>query len=428
MTATIYINGVIGVDTNLLDVIKQVKAQSDATDFLVKIDSVGGYVSVGEDIYNYLVNLNQPVTTYTTKAYSVASMIFMAGQTRIVEEGAKDVLMIHLPYCEIKNGTYQKLSDRMDELKVIEDEFINFYSDAIQVDKETIYSLLEKETFLSADEAVELGFATQTQSQLKAVAILQNNEENNEQSLMNKLERKIDNLFNMLSGKSQIKAELILQDSNSKELVFADLDATDVPKVGDSATVEGAKADGNYVMPDSSTIVFEAGVITEIKEAELELTESGTTESETEVKAELIKEIMKWEINVVNTSFEVGEILKYTYEEVEYSIGAGEYEVMDGRKIITDADGKIIEVKDAVVADETPTEPAIEEVTAQQNTDIERLVEILTMSTQKHADLELKYQALAKQIGSEFTSTVVETTPTIKAKDVEVKSFSIKRK
>lgn len=424
MTATIYINGVIGVDTTLLDVIKQVKAQSDATDYLVKIDSVGGYVSVGEDIYKYLVNLNQPVTTYTSKAYSIASYIFLAGQTRIVEAGAKDVLMFHLPYVEIKNGTYQKVSNRLDELKEIENDLVNFYSEAIQIDKETIYSLLEKETFLTADEAVELGFATQTQAQLKAVAILKNNEENNEESLMTKLERKIDNLFNMLSGKSQIKAELILQDSTGVELIFTDLEATDVPKVGDAATVDGAKATGDFVMPDESTIVFEGGVITEIKEVEKEVTES----DETEIKAEMIKEIMKWEIDVVNTSFEVGEILKYTYEDVEYSIGAGEYEIRDGRRIITDADGKIIEVKDAVEAEETPTEPEIEEVTAKENFDVEKLVEILAMSTQKHNELELKYQELAKQIGSEFTATTVEITPTIKAKDVETKSFSIKRK
>jgi ATP-dependent protease ClpP protease subunit len=45
------------VDVTLLDVIKQVKQQSAAESFLVKIDSVGGYVDCGNDIYNYLKNL-----------------------------------------------------------------------------------------------------------------------------------------------------------------------------------------------------------------------------------------------------------------------------------------------------------------------------------------------------------------------------------
>jgi ATP-dependent protease ClpP protease subunit len=62
--------GEIGVDVTLLDVIKQVKQQSAAESFLVKIDSVGGYVIVVM-IYNYLKNLDVPVTTYTTKALLV---------------------------------------------------------------------------------------------------------------------------------------------------------------------------------------------------------------------------------------------------------------------------------------------------------------------------------------------------------------------
>jgi ATP-dependent protease ClpP protease subunit len=50
-------------------------------------------------IYIIIKNLDVPVTTYTTKAYSIASVIFMAGETR-VPEGAIDALMIHLPWME----------------------------------------------------------------------------------------------------------------------------------------------------------------------------------------------------------------------------------------------------------------------------------------------------------------------------------------
>jgi hypothetical protein len=46
---------------------------------------------------------------------------------------------------------------------------------------------------------------------------------------MNKLNRKIDSIMNMLSGK--IKAELKLQDATGAELVFADLDTTDAASV-----------------------------------------------------------------------------------------------------------------------------------------------------------------------------------------------------
>jgi hypothetical protein len=50
----------------------------------------------------------------------------------------------------------------------------------------------------------------------KAIARLQNNEI--KENLMNKLNRKIDSIMNMLSGK--IKAELKLQDATGAELVL----------------------------------------------------------------------------------------------------------------------------------------------------------------------------------------------------------------
>jgi ATP-dependent protease ClpP protease subunit len=112
---TIYITGEIGVDVTLLDVIKQVTTISRI--ILVKIDSVGGYVDCGNDIYNYLKNLDVPVTTYTTKAYSIASVIFMAGETRVIPEGAIDALMIHLPWMEAA-GNHSELTDYLKELKI----------------------------------------------------------------------------------------------------------------------------------------------------------------------------------------------------------------------------------------------------------------------------------------------------------------------
>jgi ATP-dependent protease ClpP protease subunit len=50
------------ITLNITD--ENVKQQS-AAESLVKIDSVGGYVDCGNDIYNYLKNLDVPVTTYT---------------------------------------------------------------------------------------------------------------------------------------------------------------------------------------------------------------------------------------------------------------------------------------------------------------------------------------------------------------------------
>src|SRR5690606_10943208 len=144
MQGTIYITGVIGEDTNLLDVIRQVKAQKNATSLLVKIDSVGGYVEEGEAIYSYLKNLSIPVTTYATQAYSIASVIFMAGETRIVPEASESPLMIHLPWMTVE-GSHDEISYHLSDLKNVENRLISFYAEALEIDKNTIQSLRSEE-------------------------------------------------------------------------------------------------------------------------------------------------------------------------------------------------------------------------------------------------------------------------------------------
>lgn len=412
MIGTIYINGVIGEDTTLLDVIKQVKAQSTAESFFVKIDSQGGYVDAGNDIYNYLKNLSQSITTYTTRAYSIASVIFMSGDQRIIPDGAENALMIHLPWLEAV-GDYSTLNEYLGELKATEDKLVKFYAEALDLDKDTIHSLLKSETYLSATQAIELGFATQLQVAPQAVAILHNNKENKEESLMTKLNKKIDALMNMVSGK--IKSELILQDATSIELVFPDLEATEVPAVDAKIVVDNKPADGEFIMPDGSTIIASNGIVTEIKTAEEEIPAEEPETEEPLAKAEIIKEVAKWEMDVTNTSFEIGEVLKYTYQEVEYSCGAGEYELADGSRVIADADGKIVEVKPAV------SEPAVddaesEEPEASNSEDIEKLLEVIEAMAKKNSELETKFQALAKNVGSDFNPTnTKENKPNVKA-------------
>lgn len=372
MIGTIYISGEIGVDTTLLDVIKQVKTQSAAESFLVKIDSVGGYVDTGKDIYNYLVNLDKPVTTFTTKAYSIASMIFMAGTTRVIPEGAENALMIHLPWMEAV-GNHQVITDYLKDLKATEDELVDFYAKALQLDKNTIHSLLNQETYLSATQAKDLGFATQLQATQIAVAKLHNNKESKEESLMNKLERKLDSIMNMLTGKSSIKAELVLQDATGVSITFPDLSANDVPALEDKATVDGKPADGEFTMPDNTIYTFKSGAVAEIETPAEEATEpvepamdavSGQTESDT------------------------------TEEAVT--------PVEDKDAMIAELEAKVAELQAKID----------EMMSASQ---AENLLDMLTKSVEKTTELEAKYIALAKQVGSDFQSSSKENKTSVKA-------------
>ena len=146
--ATIHISGIIGNGEgqfSLKNVISQYKAFSDVTEAEFIIDSVGGSVEVGGSVGKYIENLEIPTTTIAVKAYSIAAHIFMSGQTRLVEDTAKP-LMIHLPLIPEFGGRSNDFQAAADFLKGLEKRFTDFYAAKIDLDKDTIYSLLSAES------------------------------------------------------------------------------------------------------------------------------------------------------------------------------------------------------------------------------------------------------------------------------------------
>lgn len=281
MTATIHIKGIVGEDTTLVDVIRQFKSFDNPTEIEVMISSPGGFVDEGNDIYNYLKNTELPVTTRAEYAYSIAASIFMLGSKRIVNESG-DVLMIHLPWAEM-TGSSKEFESASKELKALEKEFVDFYKSKVDLDESTIYKLLENETFLSASEAVELGFATEIYTPIKAVALYKKNTLKNmkkdKKNTKNTLIESFNAFFNL-----EAKALLELQDSNGNTIVFPELDENETPSEGDKVEKDGNPYTGEILMPDGSKLIAKDGVIKEIIEAEEEEEETETEEEAKEDK------------------------------------------------------------------------------------------------------------------------------------------------
>jgi ATP-dependent protease ClpP protease subunit len=264
--ATIFISGVVGQDTNLLDVIRQFKSYDNPSEVEVIIDSVGGDVDTGQSVFKYLRGLNIPVTTVGVKAYSIASVIFMAGDSRLIPTDGE--LMIHLPWASVDGGA-ERLEAVAKELRTIENEFSKFYSVYTNIDKETILQLLKNETFLDAEKSVEMGFATGIKQTLQAVAFYNNQEDKNTKQMTKgqKFLMAFAELFKDVQDDVIINA-LMIQDANGVELEFPDVEADVLPQVGDKATIDGKPAEGEHVMPEGMKYIFEAGELQEIIEAE----------------------------------------------------------------------------------------------------------------------------------------------------------------
>lgn len=128
-----------------------------AGDLTVVINSPGGDVFAGLAIYNALVNHNGNVTVRVDGlAASIASVIAMAGDKIIMSPGS--MIMIHRPSVYAA-GTVDDMEKAKDVLMKIEEGITPIYAKRTGLSDEKIADLLEAETWMLADKAVELGFA-----------------------------------------------------------------------------------------------------------------------------------------------------------------------------------------------------------------------------------------------------------------------------
>lgn len=264
MIGKIHISGLIGTfgderGVELIDVISQVKKQPEATAFEVYINSEGGVVDTGYDIYNFLKSLGLPITTIGTgMVASIATVIFMAGSKRVVTPNTQ--FMIHLPMGGIEFATADEMEAHSKGLRDVENKIIQFYSKELSLNKEAISPLLKNETWLSEAQLIDLGFVTnETPMKISARAIIKS-KPNNKMSKTNKLKAILNKVF----GEEVINK--VIFSADNKEVNFPDLGEDDPIEVGAKATYDGMPAEGEITTADGKVYLFEAGVLVEIKD------------------------------------------------------------------------------------------------------------------------------------------------------------------
>lgn len=132
-------------------------SQYDGKDITVWIDSYGGDVFAAAGIYNALKNHNGKITTKIDgKAMSAASVIAMAGDEILMSPVA--IMMIHNPLSGVQGyaSDMRKQADVLDEVK---ESIINAYQSKTKKSRGNISSMMDDETYMSANTAVKQGFA-----------------------------------------------------------------------------------------------------------------------------------------------------------------------------------------------------------------------------------------------------------------------------
>lgn len=304
----IYINGLIGTirdndnfiiekGVELVDVISDISKLNNPISLNVYINSPGGLVQTGFQIYDYLKSLKIPITTIgLDQVASIATVIFMAGDTRKYKKTTD--FLVHLPMMPVNgNINTDDANYILSELETTNNQIINFYKKTTSLTAEALKPLLSNETSLSIEQGIALGFATEEYTTPQAVAYI--NQKNEKMTSEDK--NWIQNLFqaavNVVSGTKEKRAfsalclkkapqivSLDTTDANGTILVFKDLADDAMPQVGDKATVEGVPADGEYLMPNGQTFVFIAGELTQINEP---VTDVDSTDEVARLQAEI---------------------------------------------------------------------------------------------------------------------------------------------
>ena len=137
-----------------LDVEKALK-QANGMPVDIEINSSGGSIFAGNDIYTALRSYQGEVNINIVWAGSAASIIAMAGKSQISPVGQ---IMIHNVSVAGISGDYHQMDKASEMLQSANKSLAAAYTQKTGKPESEILQMMDKETWLTAEQAVALGF------------------------------------------------------------------------------------------------------------------------------------------------------------------------------------------------------------------------------------------------------------------------------
>lgn len=146
-------------------------ALGDVDEIRVYINSPGGDVFASQAIYSMLSRHPATITVYIDGlAASGASLVAMAGAVIRMPKNA--MMMVHNPRA-IVIGEAKDMREMADTLDKVRESMVAVYRAKTGLDEDRIIELLDAETWMTAEEAVELGFADEVEEAKQVSATIQ---------------------------------------------------------------------------------------------------------------------------------------------------------------------------------------------------------------------------------------------------------------
>ena len=279
--------GLDGVSFNSIDEFIASIPDDDGT-IDMRINSPGGVVPEGWAIIDKLRATGKKIiATIEGDAASMAAIVLLAASERKAYKHAR--LLIHDAYFPEYTlaGAYRK--EDLEKLAASLDEdnkrALDFMVERTGADRDTLEALMKEDKFIDMEQAKELGFIHEILEPASASVkpkAWKRTQTNSSTDMSNK--KTLASAFKAFAEALGISVKME-DDPAPVGYVLIAQDGTEItidkPEGEDPAVGDAASPDGEFLMPDGTTIVVADGVITEIRDAEQEADpEPDTTDEE----------------------------------------------------------------------------------------------------------------------------------------------------
>lgn len=149
------------------DVKSLLAAAGEGEPIEVLINSGGGSVMAGQEIYSILRAAKNVTISIQSLAGSAASVIAMAGRSRISPVG---MLMVHNVFMSGASGDYHDMQKNAEILRQMNAALAEAFVAKTGKSQEEILRLMDRETWLTANQCVEQGFVDEIISDAPALS------------------------------------------------------------------------------------------------------------------------------------------------------------------------------------------------------------------------------------------------------------------
>lgn len=266
--------GLDGVSFNSIDeFIASIPEDDDTID--MRINSPGGVVPEGWAIIDKLRATGKKIiATIEGDAASMAAIVLLAASERKAYKHAR--LLIHDAYFPEYTlaGAYRKedLEKLAASLEEDNQRALDFMVERTGADRDTLAALMKEDKFIDMEQAKELGFIHEILEPASASVkpkAWKRTQTNSSTDMSNT--NKIASAFKAFAEALGISVKME-DDQAPVGYVLTAQDGTEInidkPEGEDPAVGDAASPDGEFLMPDGTTIVVADGVITEIRDAE----------------------------------------------------------------------------------------------------------------------------------------------------------------